>query len=164
MKAGSAPVKRPRATATKKSPGRAPKSSKPVPPRELARHWSVPVVAAAFVALMLGAAYYPVMKVQYREVREKSRLQAELRALRQRNERLRLDVARLKTREGIEDLARSQLGLVRKGEHVAVIVDGDAPEPTATPAPDLENEVPSAAEQPAGTWTAFLDAVFDVGN
>lgn len=104
------------------------------------------------------------MKVQYREVREKSRLQAELGALRQRNGRLRGDVARLKTREGIEDLARTRLGLVKKGEHVAVIVDEDDPESTATSAPDLRNEVPSAAEQPAGTWTAFLDAVFDVGN
>ena len=106
--------------------------------------------------------YYPVARVQYRESRERARLAAELESLRERNDRLRAQVDRLRTPEGVEDYARSQLGLVKKGEKVAVVVDGDEAqrnaEALAKPTIDSAETDPA----PAGPWTAFLDLVFGV--
>ena len=114
------------------------------------------------LALFVGT-YYPVAKVQYRETRERARLEAQLKALEARNERLQASVDRLKTPEGVEDYARLQLGMVKQGEHVAVVIDGDESTQTAlTPptAPRVDSE--EAAVPPVGPWTAFLDVVFDV--
>jgi len=106
--------------------------------------------------------YYPVARVQYRETREKARLEAELSALQARNSRLRAEVARLRTPEGVEDYARSQLGLVRRGEHVAMVVDGnEAAEASAALAvPKIDGD--ETLVGPVGPWTAFLDIVFGV--
>jgi cell division protein FtsL len=119
-----------------------------------------PAVALAFVVFAWG--YYPVAAVQYRESRERSRLAAELEAVQARNERLSAQVDRLKTPAGVEDYARSQLGMVKKGENVVVVVDGtEASEGSATAAsPEIDSSQP--ADEKAGTWTAFLDLVFGV--
>ena len=68
--------------------------------------------------------------------------------------------ARLRTPEGVEDYARSQLGLVKPGEHVAMVIDGDeATEASAAlAAPTIDDD--TSFEQPVGPWTAFLDVVF----
>jgi len=119
------------------------------------------VVAAAAICIYV---YYPVAKVQYGEAQGKARLQAEFNSLQARNDRLRTEVARLKTPEGVEDYARVQLGMVKKGENVVIVVDGDKPIPalasTATIVPELDSDEATVA--PAGVWTAFLDSVFGV--
>lgn len=106
--------------------------------------------------------YYPVARVQYRETRERARLSAELASLQARNDRLREHVDRLRTPEGVEDYARSQLGMVKKGEKVAVVVDGDEVQEAsdALAVPTIDSAEPTAT--PAGPWTAFLDLVFGV--
>lgn len=98
--------------------------------------------------------------VQYRQTRERQQLAAELKTLQARNDRLRDQVERLKTPEGVEDYARSQLGLVKKGEHAVRVVDGDeAAEMSKTvAAPDIDSDETTVA--PTGPWTAFLDLVF----
>jgi hypothetical protein len=106
--------------------------------------------------------YYPVMRVQYREAREKARLVAELETIQARNDRLREQVDRLKTPAGVEDYARSQLGLVKKGESVVVVVDEDKPADNTgvNAAPVIDSA--ETTTSPAGPWTAFLDLVFGV--
>lgn len=125
------------------------------------RWWLLPVIIIAVVSVFV-AAYYPVARVQYRETRERTRLQAELDAIRARNNRLRAEVARLKTPEGVEDYARLQLGMVKKGEHQVVVVDGTEPTQTlvAQGAPRIDSQ--EAVKPPVGQWTAFLDAIFGV--
>jgi cell division protein FtsB len=125
------------------------------------RWWLLPVVIVAVISLFI-AAYYPVARVQYRETRERSRLQAELNAIRARNNRLRTEVARLRTPEGVEDYARLQLGMVKKGEHQIVVVDGTEPTQTtvAQALPEIDSQ--EAVKPPVGAWTAFLDAIFGV--
>lgn len=106
--------------------------------------------------------YYPVARVQYRETRERARLAAELDSLRDRNDRLRAEVDKLRTPEGVEDYARSQLGLVKKGEKVAVVVDGDEERRNAEALATPQIDSAETTQSPAGPWTAFLDLVFGV--
>ena len=152
-------------------PSQAGRSAKPVtgkaantPRRGGARWWRwllLPVFVAAAVAVCVYA-YYPVAKVQYDEVRAKARLQSELDMLQARNQRLRTEVARLKTPEGVEDYARVQLGMVKQGENVVIVVDGNKPAPalasSGTVSPRLESAQATVAV--AGAWTGFLDSVF----
>jgi|GEM_PF-1135774 len=125
------------------------------------RWWLLPLVVIAVIAFLF-AAYYPVARVQYRETRQRARLQSELDALRARNDRLRTQVARLRTPEGVEDYARLQMGFVKAGEHQIVVVDGTEPvAPLASQAP-VRIDSQEAVKPPVGPWTAFLDAVFSV--
>jgi cell division protein FtsL len=128
------------------------------------RWWLLPLLIVGAIALF-AVTYYPVARVQYRETRQRAQLQAEYSALQQRNARLGTMVARLKTTEGIQDYAQSQLGMVKQGENVVVVTDGSHPSQPATPAiagpPQLENSGETTVA-PSGPWTAFLDAVFRV--
>jgi hypothetical protein len=111
------------------------------------------------VLALFVLAYYPVARVQYRAVRERSKLQAELGAIRARNERLSTRVATLETTEGIEAEARTQLGMVKKGESLGIVIDGDEKSATSA-APKIDSD--TIATAPVGPWTAFLDAIFGV--
>ena len=107
------------------------------------------------------ATYYPVAKVQYRETRERARLRAELENVRERNDRLATEVARLKTPEGVEDYARAELGLVKTGEEVGLVVDDSVSRPATITVPStLELDSEETVVPPVGPWTAFLDSVF----
>jgi len=128
------------------------------------RWWLLPVIVAGAVTLFV-VTYYPVARVQYMETRQRAQLQAEFDALRTRNARLGTEVARLKTPEGVEDYARSQLGMVKRGEHVVVVTDGlNQPGLTAaggTLSPQIDTSADTTTG-PSGPWTAFLDSVFKV--
>lgn len=143
------------ATAAKAAPKKAAARKRPI--LSAGSWWLVPagIVAALLVFAWL---YYPVVRVQYRETRERARLETELASLEARNDRLQEQVDKLKTPEGVEDYARSQLGLVKAGENAVVVVDGTAEKKTTT-SPDIEDP---SAEDPVGPWTAFLDLVFGV--
>jgi cell division protein FtsL len=165
-----APVRRAAGRAT--SSARTPSKSKPSPARAQTpkrpardaswfRWWLLPVFVIGAVVVFV-ITFYPVARVQYRETRERARLQAEYDSLSARNARLATEVARLKTPEGVEDYARSQLGMVKAGEHVVVIVDRTAKQSGITTAGTLP-ELSSSGETtsaPRGPWTAFLDSVF----
>lgn len=148
--------------ASKPSQNGQPKRKAAARPLFVPRWWMLPIVIVAVLAIFV-ATYYPVARVQYRETRERVRLEAELRALKARNARLHAAVDRLRTPEGVEDYARLQLGMVKKGEHVAVVIDGDETTQSvlaASPAARIDSE--EAAAPPVGPWTAFLDVVFAV--
>jgi uncharacterized membrane-anchored protein YhcB (DUF1043 family) len=121
----------------------------------------LPIVIVGVIGLFIGA-YYPVARVEYRETRQKAALQAQLTAIQARNGRLRAQVARLKTPEGVQDYALLRLGMAKKGEHVVIVNDGTEPTQSALAAsiPDIDSQ--EAPKPPAGPWTAFLDAFFGV--
>lgn len=154
--ASPASVTRPERSAPKRQPAKTPR-------RDTTAHrwWLLPLVVLAVLAVFV-ATYYPVARVQYRETRERARLQAELNAIHARNDRIRSEVARLRTPEGVEDHARLQLGLVKRGEHQVVVVDGTEASQTllAQGTPEIDSQ--EAVKPPVGSWTAFLDAVFGV--
>lgn len=123
--------------------------------------WALPLSITLAISAFVWT-YYPVAQVQYRETREKARLQSELDALKARNRRLGTQVASLQTPEGVEDYARTQLGMVRRGEHVVVVVDGAESRATtvAEVLPQLDSDEELVA--PPGRWTGFLDLIFGV--
>jgi len=126
-----------------------------------ARWWAVPLAVIVIIAAFVFA-YYPVAQVQYREARERARLSAELEALKARNRRLSTEVARLQTPEGVEDYARTQLGLVKRGEHVVVVRTGDGSvlSTSTQSVPEVDSDYMAA--EPVGPWTGLLDLVFGV--
>lgn len=136
--------------------------TRPAPSCAPATRWWLLPLGAVLVIAVFGWAYYPVAKVQYRESRDKARLSTQLAALQARNDRLSHQVALLRTPEGVEDYARSELGLVKRGESVGVLVDENsaAEASAALAAPEIDSA--NTAEAAAGPWTAFLDMVFDV--
>jgi cell division protein FtsB len=162
-RSGAAPSSATRAPGAA-SPSKPARTSESKPANDGARWWRwllLPVLVGAAVAICIYV-YYPVAKVQYGEAQSKARLEQELHALQARNDRLRTEVARLRTPEGVEDYARVQLGMVKQGENVLIVVNGDKPAPalasTATVVPQLDSDESTIA--PAGAWTAFLDSVF----
>lgn len=123
--------------------------------RGRASHWMIPLACAGLV-IFAAWSFYPVARVQYGEQRQKARLEAELQSLKERNSNLRQEVDNLKTPEGVEQVARESLGLVKEGENVYVVLDGDE---TAT-APVLDPDTASAAVPPESAWLKVLDAIF----
>jgi cell division protein FtsB len=148
---------RPASAPARKRPATAPKRRDAT----ARRWWLLPLVVLAVIAFFVGV-YYPVARVQYRETRQRMLLQTELAGTRARNERLRAEVARLRTPEGVEDYARLQLGMVKRGEHQVVVVDGSESTQTlvAQGVPRIDSQ--ETVKPPIGPWTAFLDAVFGV--
>ncbi|MDF1541857.1 MAG: septum formation initiator family protein [Anaerosomatales bacterium] len=115
----------------------------------------IPLLALG-VVLLAGWAFYSPLKVHYQESREQARLEAELASLQERNETLNAQVERLKTPEGVEELARESLGMVKEGENLYVIVDPDI-DATSTAA-----GVADTPEIPGSLWNDLLDLVFGV--
>ena len=151
-----------RTPANKKPSPRAETPSRPQRDASWFRWWLLPIFVVVAIAIFV-ISFYPVARVQYRETRERARLQSEYNSLTTRNQRLSTEVARLKTPEGVEDYARSQLGMVKAGEHVVVVVDGTAKPSAMTTVgsiPELERSGETTVA-PSGPWTAFLDSVFN---
>ena len=97
---------------------------------------------------------YPVFRLQYEHQRQVDSLESELEGLKSRNDDLRVEVDQLKTPEGVEEVARDTLGLVKPGEQAYVVTGGVASE-----------AVESTITSPAGTaetplWQRALDALF----
>ncbi len=105
--------------------------------------------------------YYPVARVQYREARDLARLENEFAALEARNVRLSKEVERLRTPEGVEDYARTRLGLVKRGESIAVVQGlPESMQPSKAKRPRIDSDyTPTGSDD---QWTALLDFVFQV--
>lgn len=92
-----------------------------------------------------------MLKLQYEHQRELRGIEAELESLKERNGELREEVDELKTPEGVEQLARESLGLVKPGEQAYVVTGGTIGETSATPEP---------AEDDGPMWQGVLDTLF----
>ncbi len=95
---------------------------------------------------------YPVLRIQYQHERELQTLQSELDGLQSRNEDLREQVDELKTPEGVEQLARESLGMVKPGEQAYVVTGGEMGESSATVLAQQSAEAPF--------WQRALDVLF----
>ncbi|MBU4556054.1 MAG: septum formation initiator family protein [Actinobacteria bacterium] len=120
--------------------------------------WVVPTSIAILVVIAAWS-FYPVARMQYCEQREKQRLEVELASLKERNSKLRAEVDRLKTPEGVEEVARENLGLVKEGENLYVVLDEQQPESTTTAAPDTAPTAAAIAGD-SSSWQRALDMIF----
>lgn len=147
------------ARASRRAPAPKGKSAKRAPARrQRTDHRAVTVILIA--SLVLAAwVLYPVIRLQYQQQREKATLEQELAGLQARNASLRAQVDRLKTPEGVEEVARESLGLVKEGEQMYVVTEG---EPTRAPAPDVTAQTRSITASEATVWTEVLDILFGV--
>lgn len=107
----------------------------------------VTIVVAAWMV-------YPVFRLQYEHRRQVDSLESELEGLKSRNDELRDEVDELKTPEGVEEVARDTLGLVKPGEQAYVVTGGAAGDTLETSA----TASPGSAEAPL--WQRALDALF----
>lgn len=108
------------------------------------------------VVVIAAWSFYPVARLQYSEEREQARLEAELDGLKERNADLREQVDRLKTPEGVEEIARENLGMVKEGENLVVVVDGTETDAAPVTEPDID----TIPEPEPSLWQRVLDAVF----
>lgn len=109
---------------------------------------------AAVILTTVAAAWviYPVLRIQYAQQQEVRALETELDGLKSRNEELRDEVEELKTPEGVEQLARDSLGLVKPGETAYVVTGSAFGESTATALPTDGTAEPF--------WRRALDMLF----
>ncbi len=134
-----------RGTATKRSKATpAARSSRPAA-------WRTSLIVLGAL-LLVAWAFYPALRIQYQESRERARLEVELESLKERNETLSAQVERLKTPEGVEEIARENLGMVKQGENLYVVLD---PETTSSAGP-----VADGGEGSGTIWVELLDLVF----
>lgn len=103
---------------------------------------------------------YPMAQQYYVGLRTQDRLEAEYALLSERNAAIQSDIDRLSTDEGIEDVAREQLGWVSKGETAGVVV-GPSEEETS-PTPDtVHTQIDSSSVKTPDTWySGVLDPIF----
>lgn len=146
------------ASATASSPrrGRRGAASEGVP--LFARPWFMGLAATALCLAFGAVTLYGPAQQLYADIREKDRLAAEYAAVVERNEAIDSQVQALETDEGIEDMARTQLGWVREGEH-AVSVSGLDPK---DPAEFRGNIVSEDIPLPDTWYSGFLDPFFGV--
>jgi cell division protein FtsL len=105
------------------------------------------------VAVVLAAWWvYPTFRLQYENQHEVQTLESELGDLKSRNEELRQEIDGLKTPEGVEQLARESLGMVKPGEHAYVVTGSAVAETTAT--------VDATATGADSFWQRTLDTLF----
>lgn len=141
-------------SAARTVPTRKPASRKQRPRFSLPPYLPYLLVACLVV---VGWQLYPVAKLHYKQQRDLGRLERQLADIRQRNQKLKSEVDRLKTKEGVEEAAR-HLGLARKGEQVWIPVDGKSQSASIPAGPAVDTA--SAVDE--GPWTRFLDVVFGV--
>ena len=119
------------------------------------------IAVGVLLSVVLALAFlYPTAKQYYVESREQARLQAEYDALSARNQAIEDKIAYLKTDEGIEDAAHTELGWVYDGQ-VSGIVQGLDSQSSSTTGGDVVAQVKSGTVPAPVTWyTPFLDAIF----
>lgn len=142
----------------KKTPAKSSKASKPF----FARKRVLIPLAIVIVLVATAAMYYRPLKIWYREARQERVLREQLIAIRKYNSQLKEDVQSLETTEGIQDYATRELGLIQKGDHAVVVLEGG--KPLKEPANTREEEIQKLQDtaQPFGSWTRFLDALFGI--
>jgi len=119
-------------------------------------------LATVAVLVVIGFMYYAPLKILYREARQERVLREQLVAVQQYNATVKQEIVSLETTEGAEDYARSQLGLVKKGDHMVVVLQGGKRLSIATKSRERQIQELEVTAQPFGIWTPFLDALFQI--
>ena len=82
-------------------------------------------IAIALIVVLSLIFLYPSAQTLYIANREQAQLEVELAAVQERNEAIESQVKRLESPEGVEDLAHTEFGWVKKGEHAVNVYGAD---------------------------------------
>ena len=120
------------------------------------------LIPLAVVVILAGTAamYYRPLKIWYREAREERVLREQLVAIQKYNDDLRLQIESLETTEGVQDYATRELGLIQKGDHAVVVLQGGKPIKHSSNTREQKIQELQDTAQPFGSWTPFLDEIF----
>lgn len=110
------------------------------------------VAVVALVAVML---YGPAQQY-YQQMRETDRLQAEYAAVAARSNTLQSTIDSLRSEEGVEDKAHTDLGYVKKGEQTATVKGANIVDNTEF----SSNVAPGSVPAPETWYSPVLDAFF----
>ncbi len=118
------------------------------------------VTVTVLACLALSALFlYAPAKQYYLQIREVDRLQAEYQAVSERNDALQQEVDKLMSDEGVEDLAREELGWVADGEQSVSVSGLDLPEKES----DFKANIPPGSVKAPRTWYSEIgDFIFGV--
>jgi len=147
------------AAASRRTSAKKPSSSSKRPTQRRSHRATLAFLIALGVFIAAVWTLYPVLRLQYQQQREVASLEAELEGLKERNTELAEQIDRLQTPEGVEEIARQDLGLVKDGEQAYVV--------TGNSDPDAESEAVDAAtrstqDEQTSLWMKVLDAIFGV--
>lgn len=117
-------------------------------------------LAVAVILFATAAMYYTPLKIWYREAREERVLREQLVAIQKYNVDLKLQIQSLETTEGVQDYATRELGLIQKGDHAVVVLQGGKPLKETSNTREQEIQQLKDTAQPFGSWTPFLDEIF----
>lgn len=144
--------------ATASSPRRGRRSSASEGMSLFARPWFMGLAATALCLVFGAVTLYGPAQQLYVDIREKDRLAAEYAAVVERNAAIDSQVQALETDEGVEDMARTQLGWVREGEHAVSVSGLDPKEPAEFRGNIVSEDIPL----PDTWYSGFLDPLFGV--
>lgn len=121
------------------------------------QHFARFVVGVCIIAFFAVIVYQPLSDY-YGEVRNYQRLEAELAALNEHNQRVESEVQYLQTKEGLEEYARAELGWIKPSEH-AVTVDGvESSTDKNSESSTVIDSVPAGSVPAPDTWySGILD-------
>lgn len=113
------------------------------------------LASVAVVALVAVALYGPAQQY-YQQMRETDRLQAEYAAVAARSNTLQSTIDSLRSDEGIEDKAHTDLGYVKKGEETATVKGANIVDNTEF----SSNVAPGSIPAPETWYSPVLDVLF----
>ena len=130
--------------------------------RFLARWFLIVPAVLVLFSIVLMSWYYEPAKIWYRETRQERVLRETLAGIQDYNAELRDELASLETTVGVQDFAARELGLVIEGDQSIIVTRNGVPirEPRTT-REEVIASIPQNA-RPFGTWTYFLDTLFDI--
>jgi cell division protein FtsB len=111
--------------------------------------------------VLAAVTLYPAVRDYYLALRANDRITAEYEVVVDRNEKIRQQIDKMATPEGIEDRAREEFGWVKEGEEAVNITGLNISESSTGLPPAVE---PGTVKAPETWWTQTLDEFFGVNQ
>ena len=121
------------------------------------------LVALAVVGLTVFM-LYPTCQSYYTETRQLQQLQAEYDALNAYNAQMQSQINYLNTEEGLEEYARSELGLIRQDEHMVTVEGVESSSDGASASDTAHSPLNETIPAPDTWYSGFLDVFFGYGK
>ena len=121
------------------------------------QHFARFIVGVCIIAFFAVIVYQPLSDY-YGEVRNYQRLEAELAALNEHNQRVESEINYLQTKEGLEEYARAELGWIKPNEHAVTVEGVESTTDKNSDSSTVIDSVPAGSVSAPETWySGILD-------